>query len=320
MEGMYSPILKCSNETCSNHLSPIKTLFVKKGKGKGLGGKSYQRYQCKLCKSTFSTRSLNWMGDFRRPELVKEVYALYTSGCSIRRMAIDLKTTKATITNIIKTLADKCHEYHQNYIDNGFIDTNVVFFDEMESFEQSKALPVSIGIAVDIRSKKIIDARVAEIKCKGKLKLNIDKIIDLLPAHYATRKNYSPQMRYEVMKEIKKCLRDGGTIYTDDKRAYLSLISSVFGGRVLHIHSVSKSIKSHPNPFAFGRFSSVCANIRSYMSRMGRRTLITTKKKEMLQAHLWMFICRYNGYDIDEILKQDWFEGKTYERTLKKAS
>ena len=104
MEDIYSPILKCSNETCSNHLKLIKTLFVKKGKGKGLGGKSYQRNQCKLCKSTISTRTLNWMGDFRRPELVKEVYALYTSGCSIKRMAIDLKTSKTKITVVSRRL------------------------------------------------------------------------------------------------------------------------------------------------------------------------------------------------------------------------
>lgn len=317
---MYSPILKCSNETCSNHLSPIKTLFVKKGKGKGLGGKDYQRYQCKLCKATFSTRSLNWMGDFRKPELVKQVFTLYTSGCSIRRMAIDLKTTKATIANIIKTLADKCNDYHKEYVANGFIDTDLVFFDEMESFEHSKALPVSIGLAVDIRSKKIIDARVAEIKCKGRLKVNINKIIGMLPTHYATRQNHSPQMRFEVMRQVRKCLRDGGTIITDDKRAYITLVKGVFLNKVLHIHIASRtSLKLHPNPQALGRFNSVCANIRAYMSRMGRRTLITSKKKEMLQAHLWMFIARYNGYDIDEILKQDWFEGKTYERTLKKA-
>jgi hypothetical protein len=191
----------------------------------------------------------------------------------------------------------------------------------LESFEHSKALPVSIGLAVDIRSKKIIDARVAEIRCKGKLKIKINKIIGMLSPQYATRQNHSPQMRFDVMKEIRTCLRNGGTIITDDKRAYLTLVIGIFQNRVLHIRIGSRtSIKLHPNPQALGRFSAVRANIRAYMSRMGRRTLITSKKKEMLQAHLWMFICRYNGYDIDEILKQDWFEGKTFERTIKKAS
>lgn len=296
-------------------------MFVKKGKGKGYQGKMYQRYQCKACGTTFSSRTLNWTGDFKKPELVRTIFQLYTSGCSIRRLAIDLKTTKATVSRTIKLLAEKCKTYHQEYVANGFIDTDLVFFDEMESFEHSKALPVSIGLAVDINTRKIIDARVAEIKCKGKLKNNILKKQALLPPHYFTRQNHSPKMRQEVMDEVKKCLKPGGKIITDDKRAYLSLIRSTFNNTVLHIHVASRvSMKHHPEPTALGRFNSVCANIRAYMSRMGRRTLITSKKKEMLQAHLYLYIARYNSYDIDEILKQDWFEGRSFERTLFKKS
>lgn len=295
-------------------------MFVKKGKGKGYQGKDYQRYQCKACGTTFSSRSLNWTGEFRKPELVRPIFNLYTSGCSIRRLAIDLKTTKNTVVRTIKLLSEKCQAYHREYVANGFIDTDLVFFDEMESFEHSKALPVSIGIAVDFHSKKIIDARVAEIKCKGRLKNKIDKKMDVLPSKYFTRSNRSKSMRNRVMEEVKKCIHPDGEIITDDKRAYITLIRNKLPG-VLHTHVASRmSPKYHPNPVALGRFNSTCASIRTYMSRMGRRTLITSKKKEMLQAHLYMFIARHNGYDIDEILKQEWFEGRTFERVIQKKA
>jgi transposase-like protein len=98
MGSMYSPIIKCSNESCLYHHKPLKSMFVKKGKGKGYQGKMYQRYQCKACGTTFSSRTLNWTGEFKKPELVRTIFQLYTSGCSIRRLAIDLGTTKATVS------------------------------------------------------------------------------------------------------------------------------------------------------------------------------------------------------------------------------
>ena len=74
---------------------------------------------------------------------------------------------------MIEYLADKCRVYYFELLDSGFLTTDRIYFDEMETFEHSKAYPVSAGLAADTKYNRIIDKRVAEIKLKGALKKKV---------------------------------------------------------------------------------------------------------------------------------------------------
>lgn len=317
--------LKCSNETCLYHSSPLKTMFVKKGKGLGFNGQTYQRYLCKACGTTFSGRTLSYLGEFRKPELIEEVFTRYTSGYSIRKMAIDLHCSKTTILKIIKYLGEKVKSYHYEYIACGLFQTPVISFDEMESFIHSKALPVSIGLAVCGQTGFIVDIGVAEIKMKGALKKKLSGIP--LKTHYRTRPNNSPVMRSLIFKNMRKCLAPRGHVITDGKPTYLKQVLADIPF-VSHIPVVSrvkskkakKSSVVNPYPNAMNRLNSVASQFRTYLSRLGRRTLITSKKKEFVEYQLWLFIA-YKQYDLKTILMSENLDKNDfYERTLRKVS
>jgi hypothetical protein len=191
----------------------------------------------------------------------------------------------------------------------------------MESYIHSKVYPVSIGLAVDDRYKKIIDIQVASIKLKGQLQIKIAKQ-GVVPLKIQNRPNNSPQMRIEVIKNVRKALRPDGVIFSDEKPAYITLIKKGLPASVRHIGEKSRvALKLHPDPQALGRFNAVCVHLRNYVSRLGRRSLITSKNEKMLSLHLYMILARYNEYSLSEILKQEQFKETAFEREweLRKA-
>jgi hypothetical protein len=300
-------------------------MFIKKGKGLGLHGQAYQRYKCKSCGTTFSGRTLSYFGNFRKPELIEEVFTRYTSGYSIRKMAQDLNCNRETISKIIQYLGERIKTYHYEYISCGLFQTPVVAFDEMESFIHSKALPVAIGLAVCGQSGFIIDLGVAEIRMKGALKKKLSTIS--LKLHYLSRPNNSPAMRSQVLQNVRKCLEPNGFVISDAKPTYLNQVKKEVPFST-HIPVVSRTRSARPkkvsriNPYpkAMNRLNSVASQFRTYLSRLGRRTLITSKKKEFLEYQLWLFVA-YRQYDLKTILRHENLDKNDfYERTLKAVS
>lgn len=300
-------------------------MFVKKGKGLGFNGQTYQRYMCKGCGTTFSGRTLSYHGDFRRPELIEEVFTRYTSGYSIRKLAEDLNCDRETVSKIIKYLGEKIKAYHYEYISCGLLQTPVVVFDEMESFIHSKALPVSIGLAVCGQSGFIIDIGVAEIKMKGALKKKLSG--KTLSSRYRNRPNNSPQMRSLVFKNMRKCLTRDGLVITDAKPTYLKqVVAEIPFATHIPVISRARSTRANrvvvlnPYPNAMTRLNSMASQFRTYLSRLGRRTLITSKKKEFLEYQMWLFVA-YKQYDLKTILMSESLnKNEFYERSLRRVS
>lgn len=322
--------LKCSNPKCKYHKEPEKAMFRKRGFIRKHGERT-QRYQCKECGTSFIHNSNSQLSSFHNPEIIHEVFTRYTAGYSIRRMARDLKCSKNTVLKAIRFLGEQIRSYHYGLMDNGFLDTYCVAFDEMESFEKSKALPLAIGLAVNGVDGKILDIGLAEIRMKGALKKKLRDVN--LSEEYTNRPNNSPQMRLTIFRNLKKCLlsseRRQGYIISDAKRTYLNQIRNTLPS-VIHIAVVNRGRPQrvpdnglpevhNPYPSALNHLNSVCSAIRTYVSRMGRRTLITTKDSEMLRNHLWIFLAYRNGYSLTEILKANEYHGTDfYDRTVYK--
>lgn len=295
-------------------------MLIKKGKDSRKNGKPVQRYQCKACGQQFSSASLT-DNHFHNPELLKEIFLRYTSGYSVSRLSEELGICKNTTLSMIEYLADKCRTYHFELLDSGFLTTERIYFDEMETFEHSKVYPVSVGLAVDTKYKRIIDIRVAEIKLKGALKKKV--IADcngVLPAKIANRPNNSPAMLVELMGSVKKSLIPSGFLFSDEETTYPALVATCLPPTVRFVQELSKiKFKDSKDKQGLGRFRSVCAHLRTYTGTMGRRKLNTAKTMKSLADHFYLMIARYNKYDLNEVLKlgvvqKDFFEDEWTKR------
>lgn len=216
---------------------------------------------------------------------------------------------------MIEYLAEKTRVYHFELLDSGFLNTDKMYFDEMETFEHSKVYPVSVGIAYDSRYKRIVDMRVAEIKLKGALKKKV--IADcngILPAKIANRPYNAPAMLEELMKSVKKSLSPNGELYSDDGLTYPALVAKCLPTTIKFIQEPSKiKLKKSQDRQGLGRFRSVCAYLRTYTGTMGRRKLNTAKNMKSLSDHFYLMIARYNKYDLNEVLKFGVVQGDFYQ-------
>lgn len=287
-------------------------MIIKKGQDKRKN-KTVQRYQCKACGLQFTSASLA-PESFHKPELLKEIFLRYTSGYSVSRLCEELNISKSTTLKMIKFLATKTRDYHLELLSSGFLSTDKIYFDEMESFIHSKVYPVSIGIAVDVHYKKIIDIQISEIKVKGRLKNKLLKQWGSLPPRIACRPNNSAQMLIRLMKSINQALKLNGSVFSDEKKTYPQLVLNHLHPTTIFTQELSKTtFQNSVDSKGLGRFRSVCAYLRTYLGTMGRRKLNTAKSMASLSDHLYLMIARYNKYDLNEVLKFGVIQGDFYE-------
>ncbi len=90
---------------------------------------------------------------------------------------------------------------HERRIKIGWLKTSVVHFDEMESFEHTRLKPLSIALGVRAKTGEIVDARVAQINCKGRLApISVRK--------YGWRQDKRDIARNDVLGSIHQCSRE----------------------------------------------------------------------------------------------------------------
>lgn len=200
-----------------------------------------------------------------------------------------LGVAKKTVERKFLRLAARARKIHEQQIEEGLLASSYVFFDEMETFEHSKLKPVSVALAVQGKTGKILDAKVARSHPKRNAKASHKQ--------YPHWTNNSIEARRSVMSTIKRCGRDDLTIATDKHKSYPSLVRSI-APRAKIEQFRRKAFYASYDPLFW--LQHICARIRADLSRMRRRTWVTTKKMERLQAHLDLYIAYNNGYVLQD--------------------
>lgn len=276
--------------------------FIKKGYYKNKNDhQPVPRYQCKVCKKQFGSHTSLPTYKQKKPQLNYEIYQRYSSAESLRRMARNLKCNLKTVVNKLFFIAKQARLFHDQHIQKGGIQTSYAQFDEMETFEHTRLKPLSVAIAV--RSKflptgkrnqhysEIIDIKVATMNSHGHNSAIAQQI-------YGVRPDTRQQACEDVLKTVAKCQRQGDTltIRTDAKRAYITSVQKILPLAV-HQAVVSRATPSTTSNPMFP-FNVVAGKIRHDMSRMARRSWVTTKSIKALEAHLDLYIAWNNRYPI----------------------
>jgi transposase-like protein len=281
--------MNCPNPDCKCHTTPYTNFYIKKGYYKSKHNhQPVPRYKCKCCGKYFSSASFKDTFKQHKPELNEQIFELYSSNVTLTRIASILKCNRKTVVRKFMFMAAKLHLIHKDRIDNGELKTSYVQFDEMESFEVTRQIPVSIAIAVRPKTGEIIDAAVATMNTKGKLaKESVAK--------YGYRLDTRKDVLTSILNTVDKCKKVHDktkrfTIASDAKRAYITLVNSIIP-TALHLKYASRI-----NSDELFVLNHVCARIRHDMSRMNRKSWVTTKKIDRLQGHLDAYIGYKNGY------------------------
>ena len=254
-----------------------------------------RRYFCKSCGSHFSnaTRRADRYQKKRRVNVV--IYRLYSSGVSQRRLAKVLNLNRKTVVRKIRYLA-KLERCKQEAFLNDHYRTNPLFqiqFDDLETSEHTKCKPLSVTLAVDPRTRKILKFKVAAMPARGHLaKISRRK--------YGIRKDERPKQWDALMKELvpftaKECEWRSDQNPHDPfhlKRHHPLATHRRFKGARGATTGQGELKKLRFDPLY--TLNHTCAMLRANLNRLFRKTWCTTKNKQGLIDHLSIYVSYHN--------------------------
>ena len=252
-----------------------------------------QRYRCVVCKRSSSSASLSPCFRQNKRQVNQSVFVLLSSGFSQRRMARVLKIHPITVARKLRFLGLKARTDHQEWLARSFNRTDQkllhIQFDEMETSEHSKCKPLSIALAVDSKTRRILDIEVSVMPSKGHLAAISRK-------RYGPRPDHRRDSLDRLFETIKPILDPSVEILSDECPRYPGVVRShcpmathktTKGGRGC-IVGQGELKKLHFDPlFALNH---TAAMLRANVNRLFRRTWCTTKKREALLDHLWIYV------------------------------
>lgn len=255
--------------------------------------KVISRFRCLNCKRSFSHATFNECYRQKKRQKNEPLRRLLASGVSLRRAARLLQLHRKTVVRKFLFLGGKC--------DFLFIEKNFdhpkskqIEFDDLETFEHSKCKPLSITLAVESGTRRILGFSVSKTRAKGLLIHKAKK--------YEPRWDTRTQGRRELFQKIQGLVEEQVVIKSDQNPHYEKDVKEFFPrARYLKFSGQrgAKTGQGELKKIVFDPLFSLnhtCAKMRADMNRLIRRTWCTTKKAENLYFHLAIFANYHNQH------------------------
>lgn len=295
--------IHCPNPLCFKpHQREHSSTIIKYGSYfRRSDSKQIVRYHCNLCKRHFSSASFSANYYQKKRRLNPLLYKLFCSGVSQRRAAKILYINPKTVVRKFRHLATQA-SLRQKYYFNAIPESSIphIQFDDLESSIHSKCKPVSVCIAIEPKTRKILDFQVSQMPAKGKLaKISLKK--------YGYREDQRHVGWKKVFTNISPKLCAGGTLSSDSHIAYPRYLAMHFKTSHKHVqHMGLRGCVTGQGELKQARFDPLFSLNHSYamfranMNRLFRKTWCTSKTVQGLIDHLWLYMDYHNRFLINK--------------------
>jgi hypothetical protein len=251
-----------------------------------------QRYICGICKRRPSDAVVQ--DCYRQKKRLQNsvITALLAHEMSQREVARTLKINFKTVVRKFRYQAfgAQCLFHWEN---THGPKAETVEFDDLETFEHSKHKPLSVTIAVEAGSRRILALEVSEMPSRGTLAKKAR-------AKYGKREDRRQEMRKVLFERLQKLVVPYAEIRSDSNPSYPSLVKRYFPNAT-HVKFMGrKGCVTGQGELKQGRFDPLfsinhtCAMFRANVNRLIRKTWCTTKSLERLRAHLMLYAHEHN--------------------------
>ena len=171
----------------------------------------------------------------------------------------------------------------------------VLEFDDMETFEHTKLKPLSITLAVQKRTRRILGLEVSRMPAKGLL-------AEKARQKYGRRLDGRGMARAELFRQLQYVVHEEALIKSDQNPHYAPDVAKFFpkarhaqfqGRRPASTGQGEIKKGKHDPLFALNH---TCAMFRANVSRLVRKTWVTTKRMDRLRAHLLIYADYHNQH------------------------
>ncbi len=251
-----------------------------------------QRFYCKSCRRSFSEAKFDFYYRQRKRKVNKDIFLGLVSGESQRRLSCLLQINRKTVVRKFRLLGlISYYALKQKRLD--FLPSTEIEFDDLETFEHSKLKPLSVTMAVETKSRRILGFRVSSMPAKGLLvKRSLKK--------YGKRRDDRKYNRRALFNEIQTHVDPQALIKSDENPHYGSDVKHYFPKCIHQVFKGRRSCVVGQGELKAGGFDPLfslnhtLAMCRANINRLFRRTWNTTKKMENLTLHLALYSFFHN--------------------------
>ncbi len=254
--------------------------------------KRVQRYLCSRCLTRFSSSTLHDCYLQKKRHMNGLVARQLVAGISLRESARVLNLNRKTIARKMKFMAVRARKDLLALNKSKKLAIRVQF-DDMETFEHTKCKPISVSLAIEAKSRRILGFEVAQMPAKGKLVHKSQRL-------YGRRKDHRSQARTKLFETLKPLVSPFAEITSDDNPHYPQAIKKHFpnavhvrikGGRSCATGQGELKKVSFDPIFSFNH---TAAMARYRMSRLIRKTWCTSKCLQGIIDHFSLFAIFHN--------------------------
>ena len=255
--------------------------------------KIVQRFRCKICGNRFSHSTFRLSYRQKKRRVNTPLLELLASGISQRRAAILLGVNRKTIERKFLLLAQRSRLKNQRRLQQLRGKVTNIQIDDLITKENSKLKPLSVSLAVDERTRRLLCAEVSQIPAFGHL------------ARLA-RKKYGPRVdrHHEGLERMFQTLELVTTkdvlIKSDEHARYPHFVRSYLPFSRHETFTSERGCVAGQGELKKVRFDPLfiinhtCAMLRANINRLVRKTWCTTKEPNRLKDHLDIFMYYYN--------------------------
>ena len=295
--GISCPYKECPSLTQVEGASPKPGHVVRNGSfHRSSDSKRVSRFVCRDCDRTFSRATTSPCFRQKKRKLNDSIRVFLASGVSQRRCAKILNINRKTVVRKFLFLGAQAIIGHKKFLEDYFGEENrcnTFEFDELETFERSKCLPLSVPLVVGVKTRKILGFRVASMPAKGLLAgISVKK--------YGRREDHRAEKTAELFEEIKPYMAPHVDIITDQNPKYPSWLRARFPKMSHKAHKGRRGCAVAQGELKKIGFDPLfdlnhsCAMLRANINRLFRRTWCTTKKPDRLNLHIAIYVQYHN--------------------------
>lgn len=175
-----------------------------------------------------------------------------------------------------------------------YVPATDVQFDDLETIEHTKCKPVSVTMAVENHTRRILGFRVSQMPAKGHLARIARK-------KYGWRPDHRKQARIQLFDELKNHIHAKAVIMSDQNPHYAPDVKTFFP-ECLHkttpglrgcVAGQGELKRAGFDPLF--TLNHTFAMLRANINRLFRKTWCTTKKIERLQDHIDIYVHYHNS-------------------------
>jgi len=282
---------QCPDSVCLSQSVVRRGTYFRRSDGQWI-----QRYFCMKCRRAFSSGTSLSCYRQKKRKLNHRLLLLLVSGVSQRRAAEILHVNRKTVARKLRFLAEQSRQKQRQWI-RGFEGRPIssVQFDDLETSEHTKCKPLSVAIAVEPKSRKILGFQVSSMPAKGHLARPALK-------KYGPRADQRAQGWQALFSSLKPIVTPDAQWLSDEnphyrrhlKRCHPDAIHLTTPGRRGCVVGQGELKKIGFDPLF--SLNHTCAMLRANLNRLFRRTWCTTKTKQGLIDHLSIYVHYHNRF------------------------